>query len=121
MIYHSYSLCNTYAMKTFTLIYILFKPFFRYILISQQKKNGSTMNKQTLALEKIALCKEERQLYLDLSHLGLTEIPQEVGTLVWLERLSLSHNKIEDISALEPLKKIHKLSLSNNQISDLSP
>ena len=79
------------------------------------------MNKQALALEKIALCKEERQLYLDLSHLELTEIPQELSTLVWLEHLSLSHNKIEDIDALEPLKKIHKLSLSNDQISDLSP
>jgi len=71
--------------------------------------------------EKIALCKEKRLPYLDLSHLGLTEIPPELGTLVWLERLSLSHNHITDISQLSSLTKIHKLSLSSNQISDLTP
>lgn len=70
--------------------------------------------------EKIAICKAKRLLYLDLSHHGLTEIPPEVGTLVWLERLTLSHNHISDISQLSSLKKIHKLSLSHNQISDLS-
>lgn len=48
------------------------------------------MNKQALTLEKIALCKEQRLPYLDLSDLELTEIPQEVSTLEWLGALSLS-------------------------------
>ncbi|MGB5507209.1 MAG: leucine-rich repeat domain-containing protein, partial [Sulfurovum sp.] len=68
--------------------------------------NGSVM-------EKIAICKAERMPYLDLSHLGLSEIPPEVGSLVWLERLSLSGNHISDLSALTSLTKIHKLSLSH--------
>ena len=71
-------------------------------------------------MEKIAICKAEQLPYLDLSHLGLSEIPPEVGSLVWLERLSLSGNQISNLSALRSLTKIHKLSLSHNQISDLS-
>ena len=70
--------------------------------------------------ERIAICKAERMPYLDLGHLELSEIPTEVGSLVWLERLSLSGNHISDLSSLASLTKIHKLSLSNNKISDLS-
>lgn len=73
------------------------------------------------AQEKIALCQEKQLPYLDLSSLGLTQIPSELSALVWLERLSLSGNQISDISPLALLTKIHKLSLSNNQISDLTP
>ena len=76
---------------------------------------------QPQALEKIALCKKNRLKYLDLSHLELTEIPLELATCVWIERLSLSHNHIYDISLLASLTQLRKLSLSHNKISDLSP
>jgi internalin A len=43
-----------------------------------------------LALELIAENKETRSTFLDLGNCGLTEVPEEIGELVWLEELSFS-------------------------------
>ena len=72
-------------------------------------------------LEKIEICKNKKLLYLDLSKMGLNEIPKELKDLPWLERLSISNNNIEDISILQYLPNLHKLAFSNNRIEDLSP
>ena len=73
------------------------------------------------ALEKIYNCKRNKIPYLDLSNMGLNEVPNELKDLPFLQRLSLSNNNISDISILEYLPNIHKLALSNNKIEDLSP
>ena len=43
-----------------------------------------------LALQLIAENKKSRATFLDLGNCGLTEIPAEVGELVWLESVSLA-------------------------------
>ena len=43
-----------------------------------------------LALKLIAENKKNRNTYLDLGNCGLTELPPELGELVWLETLILS-------------------------------
>ncbi|MEE9302181.1 MAG: hypothetical protein V3U84_00200 [Thiotrichaceae bacterium] len=48
-----------------------------------------------LALQLIAEAKEKRLTTLDLGNCGLTEIPEEVFELVWLEELSLSNGYFE--------------------------
>src|SRR5262245_6019345 len=44
----------------------------------------------SLALQLIAENKRSRATFLDLGNCGLTEVPAEVGELVWLESLSLA-------------------------------
>ncbi len=44
-----------------------------------------------LALQLIAENKRTRSPFLDLGNCGLTEIPAEIGELVWLEELSFAN------------------------------
>lgn len=69
------------------------------------------------ALERIAECRATRSTELDLSGLGLLEIPAEVADLVWLERLELSNNQISRIEGLERISGLIELYLSYNEIS----
>ena len=43
-----------------------------------------------LALKLIAENKKTRSPFLDLGNCGLTEVPEEIGELVWLEELSFA-------------------------------
>ena len=43
-----------------------------------------------LALKLIAENKKNRAIFLDLENCGLTEVPDEIGDLVWLEGLFVS-------------------------------
>ncbi len=74
-----------------------------------------------LALKLIKEAKEKRLTRLDLGNCGLTELPDELFELVWLENLILSENRgINDINALKVLTQLQQLSISNTEISDLS-
>ena len=73
------------------------------------------------ALRRIELAKEKRLDFLDLSGLGLEEIPNELASLPWLKTLSLCENAIRDIRVLGRLRSLHKLALSYNRISDITP
>lgn len=44
-----------------------------------------------LALRLIEECKKTKSKKLDLGKCGLTEVPVEVGELVWLEELNFSN------------------------------
>ncbi len=77
------------------------------------------MNQQ--AQQRIQKTIDERLEYLDLSGLGLEHIPEEVATLDWIGALSLSRNKITDISLLAKMTNLHKLALTDNCIEDISP
>ncbi|POZ53168.1 COR domain-containing protein [Methylovulum psychrotolerans] len=98
-----------------------------------------------LALRLIAENKETKATFLDLGNCGLTEVPEELGELVWLEELSFSGawwdkngrtassnkdapNKIDRLrpAPFVPLKKLRKLWLHSNYddtsaLTDLSP
>ncbi|MBT9099850.1 hypothetical protein KFZ76_19315 [Methylovulum psychrotolerans] len=98
-----------------------------------------------LALRLIAENKKTKATFLDLGNCGLTEVPEELGELVWLEELSFSSgwwdengekgssnkgavNKIArlKLAPFVPLKKLRKLWLNgyhNNEfaLTDLSP
>ena len=74
-----------------------------------------------IALQRIREAKEKQLTTLDLSDCGLTEIPEEVGEMVWLERLSLDKNRISDVKPLEGLINLQYLWLDQNQISDIKP
>jgi internalin A len=59
---------------------------------------------------------------LDLGNCGLTEVPEEVGELVWLEELILRDNK--QLANIDPVKKLLALKYLNcayTKIEDLSP
>ena len=75
------------------------------------------MNKEVQV--RIEVCRRERNEVLDLSGLGLTEIPKEVGELVWLKFLNLSNNAIRVINNLEKLDSIQILNLSQTKIKNL--
>ena len=69
--------------------------------------------------QRIALCKKEKSTVLDLSELGLSSIPEEVGELVWLEKLDLDNNQIQILQGLDKLAQLSELSLQNNQIQTI--
>jgi len=102
-----------------------------------------------IALERIEACRRTRSPELDLSELGLDEIPEQVFELTWLEELDVSGkfeervnireiptaiaqltelrvfncnlNKITDLSPLRALTALQTLNCMLNPISDLSP
>lgn len=93
-----------------------------------------------LALKLIRKIKEERATFIDLRNCGLTEIPQELFELEWLEEVNLgvyfynsytqkfqlsknaySKNDITNISEnIKNLKKLQALYISYNKITDIS-
>ena len=89
-----------------------------------------------LALQRIREAKEKRLIHLDLGMCGITELPNELFELTWLENLILdnkisenhgSKNNIEHLSSqFSKLTHLKKLEASGeyaniNKISDLSP
>lgn len=75
------------------------------------------MNKK--ARQRIERCRRTQARSLDLQEFGLTEVPDNLGELTWLEELYLSRNEIEEISGLELLKNLKVLYLHRNQISEI--
>lgn len=76
------------------------------------------MNAKALRLINIEL--EEKTGTLDLSELGLEEIPKEVSKFTHLVELHLSENQINKIENLEALTALNTLYLYINIISDQS-
>ncbi len=95
-----------------------------------------------LAKQLIAENKRTRDIFLDLGNCGLTEVPAEVGELVWLEGLSLASDwyewdgrewqqrqsrntgeRNERLTDLKPLAGLYVLRvyLRGTQVTDLAP
>lgn len=72
------------------------------------------------ALRRIEVTKKEKLHYLDLSGLDLDSVPEEVLEVSWIGALSLSNNKIKDISILSQMEQLHKLAVTNNLLEDIS-
>jgi hypothetical protein len=63
-----------------------------------------------IALERIKRCREERGTFLDLSDLGLAELPEELKSLKRLKMLDISRNKITALPEfLEELPELETL------------
>ena len=75
-----------------------------------------------LALKLIREAKENRTTSLDLGNCGLTELPEELFELTWLEELKLNGNKdLKDLIALKNLKELQQLYLYSTEVINLTP
>ena len=73
------------------------------------------------ALERIQQCLETQATELNLSNLGLTELPKELAKCTQLTKLYLGDNQLTDIILLAGLTQINWLDLGNNQLTDITP
>lgn len=77
-------------------------------------------HKNTLAIKLIKEAKEAGQNYLDLSELGLWELPIEIETLNGLVYLNISNNNISSLPPeINSLKSLRTLDISNNNFRHL--
>ncbi|WGK70112.1 COR domain-containing protein [Candidatus Haliotispira prima] len=74
-----------------------------------------------IALKRIQECLQEQATTLDLSDLGLKELPSEISRLKHLNTLDCSENEITDLSPLKGLGSLNELDCSENEIRDVSP
>ena len=71
------------------------------------------------AEKKIAAALQKDATRLDLSYMGLTEIPEAIANLTQLQSLNLSDNQITEIpEAIANLTQLQELNLRNNQITE---
>ena len=76
-------------------------------------------NRSALAL--IENCHHSLASCLNLSDMGLTELPIELLNCTHITWLDLSHIQLTDITMLAKFSNLTKLELNNNQITDISP
>ncbi|MGB3916661.1 MAG: leucine-rich repeat domain-containing protein [Thiothrix litoralis] len=73
-----------------------------------------------IALQRIENCCHNRASMLDLQGIDLTEIPEQVSKLEWLENLQAAGNHISDLSVLSYLPQLQKLNFAGNKVNDLN-
>ncbi|MGB3590121.1 MAG: COR domain-containing protein [Nonlabens sp.] len=79
-------------------------------------------NKSSIATakERIANVRKHKFKYLDLSGLGLTEIPEKICDLIYLLEVDLSYNRLQKFPKdLELLQNIQRLSINNNMLGEV--
>jgi internalin A len=87
-------------------------------LLTQIRQTSNQPSKQHLLKQLIELAANKKLQKLDLSQLGLTELPSQIGNLTNLAVLSLHHNQITVIpEAIGHLTNLTELSLHHNQIT----
>ena len=69
---------------------------------------------------KIRHAKRGNERVLDLSNMGLTEIPIDIVQLTMLETINLSNNKLTSLRRVEQLPNLREIHASNNQIAVLN-
>ena len=65
---------------------------------------------------KIRHAKRGNEKVLDLSGMGLSEIPVDVQQLTLLESLNLADNKLQSLRRVEQLPNLREIIAPNNQI-----
>ncbi len=68
---------------------------------------------------RIRHAKRGNEKSLDLSGLGLSEIPVDVTQLTMLESLNVSNNKLNNLRRVECLPNLREVIANNNQIAQL--
>ncbi|RZM79778.1 leucine-rich repeat domain-containing protein [Leptolyngbya iicbica] len=72
------------------------------------------------AERRIEAARQEGATELDLSGLGLTEVPEAIATLTQLQSLNLSGNQLAELpEVIATLTQLQSLNLSGNQLSEL--
>lgn len=70
---------------------------------------------------KIRHAKRANEKSLDLSGMGISELPADIISLSMLESLNISNNKLINLKRLENLTYLKELDASNNLIAFLTP
>jgi leucine-rich repeat protein SHOC2 len=68
---------------------------------------------------KIRHAKRGNERVLDLSGLGISELPADITQLTLLEELKVSNNKLKDLKRVESLPNLRLIDASNNSITSL--
>ena len=78
--------------------------------------------KHTEALTRINDCRDSHATTLDLSDLGLTELPSDIYQVPWITELNLSKNKLTALpSEISLLVNLEKLQLQENKLGKVPP
>mgnify|MGYP000032362811 CR=1 FL=1 len=70
---------------------------------------------------RIRHAKRGNERTLDLSGMGLSEIPVDVTQLTMLETLNVSNNKLTSLRRCEQLPNLREINAQNNSIAQLHP
>ncbi|MEH2461168.1 leucine-rich repeat domain-containing protein [Nostoc sp.] len=72
------------------------------------------------AKQRIEEARRERAIELDLSNMGLTQLPEAIASLTQLQNLDLSNNELMELpEAIASLIQLQMLNLSNNELTQL--
>ena len=66
---------------------------------------------------KIRHAKRGNEKTIDLSNMGLTEIPADLVQLAFVETVILSNNKLTNLRRIESLQNLREIIAANNNIS----
>ena len=89
-------------------------------LLTQIRSASNQQSKQQLLKQLIEIPSIKKLEILDLSKLGLTELPPQIGNLTNLTELRLNSNQITVIpEAIGNLTNLSELWLHSNQITDI--
>lgn len=81
---------------------------------------GASDSPESTAEERIARAAQERANELDLSGLGLSDVPESICQLPWLQTLRLDDNQLFDLpESISRLTQLQRLSLNDNLLGDL--
>ena len=70
---------------------------------------------------KIRHAKRGNAVTIDLSGMGMLQIPEDIMQLTCLERINLSGNKLTSLRGIEQLQNLREINAQNNNISTLHP
>mmetsp|Transcript_4446 Transcript_4446/g.7582 ORF Transcript_4446/g.7582 Transcript_4446/m.7582 type:complete len:140 (-) Transcript_4446:1489-1908(-) len=68
---------------------------------------------------KIRHAKRGNEKTLDLSNMGLSDLPADLTQLTMLESINLSNNKLNNLRRVEHLPNLREINAANNNISNL--
>jgi len=68
---------------------------------------------------KIRHAKRGNERSLDLSNMGLSDLPAELTQLTMLECLNVQNNKLQNLKRVEQLPNLKEIDASNNLITSL--
>jgi len=100
------------ALNTNFLVYILL------ININNYKLNIDLKMLSDVKL-KIRHAKRGNERSLDLSNMGLSDLPAELTQLTMLECLNVQNNKLQNLKRVEQLPNLKEIDASNNLITSL--